>query len=113
MTHVRYESSNSTFQNIVDRLDTLGKSVDFIFLSLSSGILVTCVQDNTKVLAQWISEECLESIGVAFLSFKVEQYWFCMRYDDYPSPRPGGGIRNVLASSRVARNYFRQPCLLT
>ena len=45
-------SSNSTFKNVGDRLDPIGKSVDFDFLfpSPSFGILLTCVHDNPKYL---------------------------------------------------------------
>ena len=47
-----FKSSNSTFQNIGDRLNPLGKSVDFdiLFLGPSSGILLTRVQDDIKAL---------------------------------------------------------------
>ena len=46
-----FKSSNSTFQNIGDRLNPLGKSVDFdiLFLSPPSGILLTRVHDDIKM----------------------------------------------------------------
>ena len=42
----------SKFQNIGDRLNPLGKSVDFdiLFLGLPSGILLTRVHDDIKIL---------------------------------------------------------------
>ena len=47
-----FKSSNSTFQNIGDRLNPLGKSVDFdiLFLGPPSGILLTRVYDDIKIL---------------------------------------------------------------
>ena len=50
-----FKSSNSTFQNIGDRLNPLGKSVDFaiLFLGLPSGILLTRVHDDLKILMPW------------------------------------------------------------
>ena len=49
------KSLNSTFQNIGDRLNPLGKSFDFdiIFLRLLSGILLTRVHDDIKILVPW------------------------------------------------------------
>ena len=46
------KSSNSTFQNIGDRLNPLGKCVDFdiLFLGPSSGILLTRVHDDIKIM---------------------------------------------------------------
>ena len=50
-----FKSSNSTFQNIGDRLNALGKSVDFdiLFLGPPSGILLTRVHDDIKILMPW------------------------------------------------------------
>ena len=50
------KSSKFTFQNVGDRLDPLGKSVDVfpLFLIQPSGILSTCVNDSTKVLVSYI-----------------------------------------------------------
>ena len=50
-----FKSSNSTFQNIGDRLNPHGKSVDFdiLFLGPPSGILFTCVHDDVKILVPW------------------------------------------------------------
>ena len=47
-----FKSSNSTFQNIGDRLSQLGKSVDFdiLFIGPPSGILLTRVHDDIKIL---------------------------------------------------------------
>ena len=47
-----FQSSISTFQNIGDRLNPLGKSVEFdiLFLGLPSGILITRVHDDIKIL---------------------------------------------------------------
>ena len=47
-----FKSSNSTFQNISDRLNPLGKSVDFdiLFLFPPSGLLLTRVHDCIKSL---------------------------------------------------------------
>ena len=51
----RFKSSNSTFQNIGDRLNPLGKSVDFniLFLGPPSGIFLTRVNDDIKILVPW------------------------------------------------------------
>ena len=45
-----FKSSNSTFQNIGDRLNPLGKSVDvdILFLGLPSCILLTRVHDDQE-----------------------------------------------------------------
>ena len=50
-----FQSSNSMFQNIGDRLNPLGKSVDFdiLFLGPTSGILLTRVHDDIKILMPW------------------------------------------------------------
>ena len=47
-----FKSSYSSFQNIGDRLNPLGKSVDFdiLFLGPPSGILLTRVHDAIKIL---------------------------------------------------------------
>ena len=47
-----FKSSNSTFQNIGDRLNPLEKGVDFdiLFLGPPSGILLTRVHDDIKTL---------------------------------------------------------------
>ena len=47
-----FKSSNSTFQNISDRLNPFGKSVDFdiLFLGPPSVILLTRVHDEIKIL---------------------------------------------------------------
>ena len=46
--------ANSTFQNISERLNTLGMSPSAsLFLCPPTGILFTCVHDNTKVLVPW------------------------------------------------------------
>ena len=47
-----YKSSNSTFQKVGDQLNPLGKSVDFdiLFIGPSSGILLTSVHDDIKIL---------------------------------------------------------------
>ena len=50
-----FKSSNSTFQNIGDRPNPLGKGVDFdiLFLGRPSGILLTRVHDDIKILLSW------------------------------------------------------------
>ena len=50
-----FKSSNSTFQNIGDRLNPLGKSVNFdiLFLGPPSGILLTRVHDDIKIMMPW------------------------------------------------------------
>ena len=50
-----FKLPNSTFQNIGDRLNLLVKSVDFdiLFLGPPSGILLTRVHDDIKILIPW------------------------------------------------------------
>ena len=50
-----FKSANSTFQNISDRLNQLGKSVDFdiLFLGPPSGIFLTRVHFDIKILVPW------------------------------------------------------------
>ena len=50
-----FKSSYYTFQNISDRLNPLGKSVDFdnLFLGSPSGLLLICVSDDIKFLVPW------------------------------------------------------------
>ena len=50
-----FKSKNSTFQNISDRLNPLGKSFDFSFLFLDPTVVIqfTRVHDKNKVQVQW------------------------------------------------------------
>ena len=52
------KSSNSTFEKIGDRLIPLGKSIHFDILILGppSGILLTRVHDDIKILVPWHSD---------------------------------------------------------
>ena len=73
------KSCNSACQKIGDRLNPLGKSVEFdiLFLDQPSGILLTRVHDDIKILVQWkwkvscVSVPCAKDISV----FGYRRYW--------------------------------------
>ena len=103
-----FKSSNSTFKNIGDRLNPLGKSVDFdiLFLGPPSGILLTRVHDDIKILMPGKRDRFPVFRALAQNIF---QFWLWTILRSPVTIWPHGAYRNSESQQEQGVGFWERP----